>query len=180
MYMDFIELAKKRYSSRNYKNIPVEEHKILKILEAAKVAPSAANKQPWHFIVVRNPEKLNQLHEVYHREWFREASVVIVACGDNQVGWVRLIDNKNYTDVDLSIAVTHMTLQATELDLATCCICHFDVGKTSNLFKLPTNIKPFALLTVGYPADIVDINRHETKRKKLEEIIHWDDFKIKK
>jgi nitroreductase len=174
--MDFLELAKKRYSSRNYKNITVEEDKILNILEAARISPSAANKQPWHFIVVNNPEKLSQLHGVYHREWFREALTVIVVCGDSQIGWVRLIDNKNHTDVDLAIAVTHITLQATEIGLATCWICHFDVGKTSTIFNLPPNIKPFALLTVGYPADIVDIHRHEAKRKTLEDIVHWDNF----
>lgn len=174
--MSFLELSKRRYSSRNYKNIPVEEEKILKILEAARISPSAANKQPWHFVVIRKPEKLTKIHEVYQKEWFREAPVVILACGDNQLGWVRLIDNKNHMDIDISIALTHMTLQATELDLATCWICHFDVGKTSKLFELPVNIKPVALLTLGYPADNVDISRHEIKRKKLDDIVHWDEF----
>lgn len=174
--MDFIELAKKRYSSRSYKNIPVEDSKILKILEAARVSHSAMNKQPWHFIVVKNPEKLSRLKEVCTKEWFREAPVVIVACGDNQLGWVRLIDNKNHTDSDLAIAITHISLQATELDLATCWVCQFDVGKASTMFDLPVNIKPFALITLGYPADEAEPDRHGYKRKKIEEITHWEEF----
>jgi nitroreductase len=171
----FIELAKKRYSSRKYLNKPVEDEKLIEVLEAARISPSAANFQPWHFIVIRAKENLKAIHTVYHREWFKEAPVVIVACGDHHVAWKRA-DGKDHTDIDISIAVDHMTLAATYLGLSTCWICNFDAKKCCEILKLPENIEPIALIPLAYPADSTDTSRHSTKRKKIEEIVHWEKF----
>ena len=174
--MEFIDLAKLRYSSRSYKDKAVEKEKRDKILEAARIAPSAANRQPWYFIVVENKDTLKELCTTYQRDWLYSAPMIIVCCGDHDSVWIRSLDNKDHLDVDLSIAIDHMTLQAAELDLATCWICHFDVEKTKQIFKLPDNIEPIALLPVGYPADSVDINRHDTKRKAIDEIVHFEKW----
>lgn len=173
--MSFLELAKKRYSSRSYQKKAIEEEKLLSILEAARIAPSAANRQPWYFIVVQEKDNLTKLSDCYHREWLYDAPVIIVACADHKESWKRS-DGKNHADIDLSIAIDHMTLAATDLGLATCWICNFDVKKCCDLFKLPDHIEPIALLPIAYPNDTVDINRHVKQRKKQDDIISWEKF----
>ncbi len=173
--MKFLELAKLRFSSRNYKNDSVEEEKILTILEAGRIAPSAANYQPWHFIVVREKEILNKIYETYHRPWFKQAPVVIIVCGDHNLSWKRA-DNKDHCDIDAAIAIDHMTLQAAELGLGTCWICNFDVKKCAEILNLPPHIEPIALVPVAYPNDKADTERHKSKRKSLQEIVHWNKF----
>lgn len=174
--MSFIELAKKRYSSRSYLNKPIEEDKLLQVLEAARIAPSASNKQPWYFIVVKELENLVKISSCYFREWLKEAPVIIVACADHNKSWKRSFDQKDHANIDLSIAIDHMTLAATDLGLATCWICHFDVKKCKEVLNIPEHIEPIALLPVAYPKDEVNIERHDTQRNKLNEIVKWETF----
>lgn len=173
--MTFIELAKRRYSSRSYKAQPVEEKKLLQILEAGRIAPSAVNNQPWHFIVIREEENRKKIASCYKRPWLLEAPVIIVVCGDHSKSW-RRTDGKDHCDIDVAIAIDHMTLAATDLGLATCWICKFDVMKCDEILNLPLEIEAIALLPVGYPADETDVSRHNTKRKPINEIIHWEKF----
>ncbi len=169
----FSNLLLRRYSVRNYLSTPVEETKILKVLEAARLAPSAANYQPWHFIVVTKPENLIKLHAAYHREWFKTAPVVIVACADHSVSWKRKYDGKNSADIDVAIAIDHITLQAAELGLGTCWICNFDPKKCNETLNLPSHIEPIAMIPLGYPADK---KAPVKKRKSPDEIIRWEKF----
>ncbi len=143
--MKFLDLAKNRYSSRKYQNTVIEKEKLDLILESARIAPSAANRQPWHFIVVEDKETLSRLYTTYEREWLHTAPMIIVCCGDHDEVWKRSYDQKDHTDVDVSIAIDHMTLQATELGLATCWICHFDAEKTGNYltYLKILNLLPF-------------------------------------
>jgi nitroreductase len=171
--MNFIDLAKKRYSSRTYQDKPVEEEKIIKILEAAHIAPSAANHQPWVFYIFKEKDNLLKIREVYHRDWFKQAPIVIVACADHNLGWIRASDNKDHSDIDLAISITHMILQATELGLGTCWICNFDVNKCREVLDLPINIEPVALIPVAYPNDSSNPERHQTRRKQLSNIVVW-------
>lgn len=171
--MSFNQLINRRFSVRKYKNDPVEEEKLLQILEAARLAPSAANYQPWHFIVVSKPENLSRLHLCYHREWFQQAPVVIVACADHSRSWKRGYDGRNSADIDVAIAVDHITLQAAELGLGTCWICNFDAPKCSETLNLPEHVEPIAMIPVGYPEKE---NIPPKKRKTLEEIIHREVF----
>ncbi len=174
--MEFLDLAKRRYSSRKYKSTPVEKEKLLTVLEAGRIAPTAANKQPFQIVVVQEGDEiLPKLHTVYHREWMKEAPVLIILCGDHSKSWVRS-DGKDHCDIDVAIVADHITLQATEIGLATCWICNFEPVKTKVLLKLPENIEPVAILTLGYPADNVNINRHENSRKPLEETVHWGKY----
>lgn len=173
--MNFYNLAKERYSCRNYSPVAVEDEKLQQVLEAGRIAPSACNIQPWHFIVVRKKEQLDNLYSVYQRHWFREASTIIVICGDESIAWKRA-DGKNHCDIDIAIAVDHLTLQATELGLATCWICNFDSKKCSDILELPDNIEPIVIIPLGYPLDKVNSERHSTKRKLLKDIVHWERF----
>ena len=122
--MSFLELAKKRYSVRSYLDRPVEKEKLLQVLEAARIAPSAVNKQPWNFIVVTNENTKNKIAETYPREWFKTAPAVIVVCGDHSKSWKRK-DGKDHCNIDVA-AIDHMTLAATDLGLGTCWVCAFD------------------------------------------------------
>jgi nitroreductase len=173
--MKFLDLAKRRYSCRKYDKRPVEQEKLNLILEAARIAPSAANCQPWHFIVIQEKDILKKIHSTYHREWFADAPCIIVICGDHSQSWKRK-DGKDHSDIDIAIAVDHMTLQAAELELGTCWICNFDNELCSKLLNLPSNLEPAVLLPIGYPLDSADPARHGTKRKSLEEIVSFEKY----
>jgi len=168
-----MDLVKKRYSVRNYKDTPVEKEKILQILETVRFAPSATNAQPWHFIVVTDEKLKDEIAEAYPREWFKKAPVVIVACGDHSKSWKRR-DGKDHCDVDIAIAVDHLTLAATELGLGTCWVCAFDSEKCSKVLNLPKHLEPIVLIPLGYPAEA---EQKEKRRKALEEIVSWDGYK---
>lgn len=167
----FLDLAKKRFSCRHYLDKEVESEKIHQILEAARIAPSASNKQPWFFYVVQKDKTLlSKVHQAYHREWFNNANVVIIACADYSQAWVRDCDGKNHADVDVSIAIDHITLAATDLGLATCWICNFEVNKIIEIFNLPENIKPIALIPIAYCEKEAVVNRFDSQRKNIEQI----------
>lgn len=168
--MSFIEIAKKRYSVRSYKNMPVEKEKILQVLEAGRAAPSACNLQPWHFVVITEEEMKNRVAEAYPRDWFKSAPVIIAVCGDHSQSWKRR-DGKDHCDVDAAIAVDHMTLAAADLGLGTCWICAFDAEKCHKALDLPGNQEVVVLFPLGYPAS--DIGGNEKSRKSLDEIISW-------
>ena len=171
--MNFKELVLQRYSVRSYLPKEVEEEKILQILDAGRNAPSCVNYQPWHFLVVREPENHKKASELYRLDWFNNAPVYIFIFGDHQKSWVRKEDGKDHCDIDIAIAVDHMTLQATELGLGTCWICNFHVEKCKEFFNLPEHIEPMAILTLGYPSEQ---KTPEKKRKSLEEVTHWEKF----
>lgn len=171
--MNFNELITRRYSTRKFENRPVEKSKILKVLEAARMAPSAVNYQPWHFIVVQQKENLETIHKTYPREWFKAAPAIIIACADHSESWKRSIDGKDSADMDVAIAVDHLTLQATELGLGTCWVCNFDTERCAEYFKFPSNISPIALIPIGYPEETTIPPK---KRKPLEDIVHWESF----
>ncbi|MFH1159790.1 MAG: nitroreductase family protein [bacterium] len=167
---NFLELAKKRYSVRNYSDKPVEEEKLNYILECGRVAPSAANYQPWRILVIRDASLRERIYTTYNRDWFRRAPVILVFCGDHQQGWKRS-DGKDHTDIDVSIIVDHITLAAAEQDLGTCWICNFNAVKCREILDLPPHVEPIAYLPVGYPAKEPDDPSRHLARKKLEEII---------
>ncbi|MBN2175850.1 MAG: nitroreductase family protein [Bacteroidales bacterium] len=171
--MDFLELAKSRYSVRKYKPDSVPEQDLLYVLEAGRVAPSAVNYQPWHFLVIREKENLEKIHSLYHREWFRQAPVVIIILANHHASWKRA-DGKDHADIDIAIAADHLTLAAADRSLGTCWICNFDKQKTVEVLKLPDHLEPVAFLPLGYPADSTDTNRHQQKRKPLDHIVSWE------
>lgn len=166
----FLTLAKSRYSSRNYLNKPVEDEKIMQILEAARVAPSAANRQPCLYYVIKSTEGLQKIKECYKRDWFNQAPVVIAICVNHNISWKRA-DGKDHSDIDVAIAVDHLTLAATDLGLATCWICNFDAQLAHQALNLQPNVEPVVLLPIAYPADFADVTRHTTMRKDINELV---------
>ncbi|MCX6151124.1 MAG: nitroreductase family protein [Ignavibacteriales bacterium] len=173
--MEFIDLAKKRFSSRSFLPKQVDEGKLLKVLEAGRIAPSAVNIQPWHFIVIKDEENKQKIYSVYKRDWLKQAPIIIVVCGDHSTSWKR-VDGKDHCDIDIAIAVDHLILQATELDLGTCWVCNFDMKKCAEVLNLPENIEPIVILPLGYPAEFADSDRHTAKRKPLDMIVHREKF----
>ena len=167
--MEFSELIKKRYSVRAYKPDPVEEDKLHQVLEAARLAPTAANRQPFQIIVIRTAGREAELRRVYHREWLTQAPLVICACGVPAQGWVRS-DGKNYTDVDVTIAMDHLILAAANVGLGTCWIGAFDPAAAREVLGLPDDVEPIAFTPLGYPAD----TPRPKGRKPLEELVRYE------
>jgi len=173
--MSVIDLMRARCSLRSFADRPVAREILLRVLEAARIAPSACNNQPWHFLVVQEPAARAALGTCYARDWFKTAPAVIVCCAEPAKAW-RRSDGKNHAEIDVAIAVDHITLAAAEAELGTCWICAFDAVKVKTVLKLPVGIEPIALIPIGYPAaDAIPADMHD-KRKAIEEIVHWDTF----
>jgi nitroreductase len=169
--VDFYRVITERRSVRKYSPVSVEEEKLNRILEAARIAPSAANRQPWHFIVVRDENKRKALKAAYDREWFYGAPAIICACGEPSKNWVRS-DGKNYNDVDIAIAMDHLILAATAEGLGTCWIGAFAPAAVKKILELPNGIEPVAMTPLGYPGDAPGAKN----RKSLPEIIHLNKW----
>ncbi|MCW3996081.1 MAG: nitroreductase family protein [Candidatus Bathyarchaeota archaeon] len=170
--MSVFETIRRRRSIRKYLNNPVEPEKIEKILEAARLSPSANNNQPWHFVVVTDMDVKEQLFSAYPREWFKEVPAVIVACADPNKAWSRQ-DGEELWKVDVAIAVHSMSLVAYELGLGTCWLAAFDEEKVKKALSIPKEIRALVMLTVGYGAEEKEPNGN---RKRLEEIRHLEHW----
>ena len=168
--MKLAELISKRYSVRAYKADPVEEVKLEQILEAARLAPTAANLQPFQLIVIHTAGREAELRRIYHREWFTQAPLVICACGVPGEGWVRRSDGKNYTDVDVAIVMDHLILAATDLGLGTCWIAAFDPVAAREVLGLPDGVEPMVFTPLGYPADQL----RPKERKSVSRLVRYE------
>jgi nitroreductase len=167
--MDFEQLIQARYSVRAYKPDPVGEHELRKVLEAARLAPTAANRQPFQLIVVHTRGREQELRRIYKREWFVQAPLVIGACGLPGGAWTRA-DKKNYAAVDVAIVMDHVVLQATDLGLGTCWVGAFDVAEAREILGLPAEVEPIAFTPLGYPADTPKAK----ERKPLEALVRYE------
>ena len=170
--MSLLDIAKKRYSVRSYMDKEVERDKILQVLEAGRIAPSAVNFQPIHFIVITDNNTKLKVLEAYPRDWIKDAPVIIVACGDHSKSWKRN-DGKDHCDIDVAIAIDHMTLAATELELGTCWVCAFNAKLCHEILELPEHLEVIALLPLGYP---VGERNTEIIRKNMEEMVSWEKY----
>ena len=171
--MSFVDIVKKRCSVREYSSQLVEKEKLDYVLEAARLAPSACNFQPWSFYVIRDTETLKKLYSCCARESFKTASVFIAMCGNHDASWKRKFDNKDHCDIDIAIATQHLILAATEVGLGTCWICNFDSVRTKEILQLPDSQEVIALIPIGYPAK-EDIWETTVKnRKKEEEVVFY-------
>ena len=150
--MTFRDLAEARFSLRNYDSRPIEQEKIDCLLECVRLAPSAVNFQPCVFYVVTDQALLAQLQDCYNRDWFKTAPMCIVAYGNHQQAWHRKLDGKDHTDIDVAIAVDHLTLAAVDMGLGSCWICNFDAQKCAQVLDLPEGVEPIAMVPIGYAA----------------------------
>lgn len=169
--MDFLSLAKKRYACRSYQQRKVEPEKIAAILEAGRVAPTGANRQPQRLVVVESAEGMERLARCT-RDF--GAPLAIIVCADTNEVWTRKYDGKKIGDIDASIVTDHMMLRATELGLGSLWICMFDPEIVRKEFALPENIVPVNILVLGYAdCEPASPDRHDTARKALEETVRF-------
>ena len=165
--MHFNELITKRYSVRAYKPDPVEEEKLARVLEAARLAPTAANRQAFKIVVIATKGREAELRRVYGREWFTQAPLVLAVCALPSEAWVRKADGWNAAEVDATIAMSHIVLAAAEEGLGTCWIAAFDPIAGREVLGLPAGVVPSALTPLGYAADSLP----PKKRKPLADIV---------
>ena len=169
--MEFLELVKNRYSARAYKPDLVEDDKLQKVLEAARLAPTACNLQPFQFIVIHTKGKEAELRRIYGASWFVQAPIVICACGIPSQSWVRS-DGKNYWEIDVTIAMDHLILAAADLGLGTCWIGAFNPDAARNILKLPGDVEPIAFTPLGYPDDQPGYKG----RKVINELVRYEHW----
>lgn len=166
--MEFKEVIGNRYSVRAYLDKPVEKVKLDRILEAARIAPTAKNIQPFKIFVINTAKHKDKLLKTYARDWLLQAPLIILICGIPEINFIRS-DNKNYNDVDVAIVMDHIILAATNEGLGTCWIGAFNSQALKQEFNLPKNLEPIIMTPLGYPAD----QPREKKRKALSELIEY-------
>ena len=170
--MNVMEAIRQRRSIRAYQDKPVEEEKLQAVLEAARLAPSASNRQEWRYIVVRDPEMRAKLAEAANGQKFvGEAPVVIVACA--KTDGHKMTCGEACYPIDVAISLDHVTLKAVEEGLGTCWIGAFSQPKVKKLLNIPEEIRVVELMPLGYPAD----EPAERSRLGLDEIIIPEKWK---
>lgn len=175
--MPFAELSRARYSCRSYEDRPVEADKLAAILEAGRIAPSACNKHPTRVLVCDTP-RLCEKAAVAAHHFAKDGSVfgaplVLVVCEKMGEAWLRKYDQMSSSSIDSSIVVDQMMMQAEDLGLSTCWVCHFDPRVAIDELGLPSDLYPVHMLTVGYAADsIADPTAREART------IPMSEFKI--
>jgi nitroreductase len=171
--MEVFEAIKKRHSVRAYLPEQVPREKLNKILEAARLAPSAGNIQPWHFIVVTDQQKRNRLSTGRFAKFLAESPLVLVGCGDKKA-------SPNWHAVDTAIAMQNMVLTATSEGLGTCWIGSFNENHVKQLLNIPEKFQVIALLAIGYRREKPDIASKALhlfrRKKKLEKIVSLEQF----
>lgn len=166
--MDYFNLIEKRHSVRSFKNNDVEEEKIQKILEAARLAPTAVNKQAFKIFVIHTKGKEDMLKNIYSKDWFVKAPIILGVCSMQNESWVRR-DGVNYGFVDAAIVMDHIILAATSLGLGTCWIGAFDASYAKKYLNLGEGIEPVAFTPIGYE----DKSNFKKIRKDIEKIVTY-------
>lgn len=169
--MEFLDVVKNRYSVRGYKPDEVEEEKLNGVLEAARIAPTAVNKQPFQFIVIKTKGREEELNRIYPADWFVQAPILICAVTTPDEAWVRS-DGKNYAEVDTAIAFDHMILAAENLGLGTCWVAAFNLEAAREVLGVPENVLPLLFTPLGYP----DAEPRNLGRKSLEELVKYEKW----
>jgi len=173
--MDVFEAIRNRRSIREYTRRDVSKDLIEKIIDAARMAPSAGNTQPWEFIVIRDPQtKLKIAEAALGQEFIETAPVVIIVCANlprsaNRYG---SRGEKLYCLQDTAAAVENLHLAAHALGLGTVWVGAFDEAAVEEIFQLPPEVRPIAIIPVGYPAE----KPSPPPKRDLQKIIHYEKF----
>jgi len=169
--MDVFTAIKQRRSVRAYKPAQVEEEKLKKVLEAARLSPSASNRQDWKFVVVREKETRKKLaRAAFGQSFIGEAPVVIVACGTEPK--TIMACGQPTSTVDVSIACAFILLAAYEQGLGTCWIGAFNEDEVKKILKIPDPVRVVAVIPLGYP----DESPSQRDRKDFDEIVCFEKF----
>ena len=165
--MKFVELAKKRYSVRAYQNKPIEDDKLKEILEAARLAPTGSNRQPFQLIVVHTAGREEELKPIYNRDWFVQAPVIICACATATEG-------QPYREAgayrNIGIVMDHLIMAATDLGLGTCWIGAYDAAAARKILGIPEDVHPVVFAAIGYAKD----EPKPKTRKLIEELVRYE------
>ena len=169
--MNFMDLAKARYSVRSFKSTPVEEDKIAKILEAARIAPTAKNAQPQKIYVLKSPESVAKIND-HCRCIYGAPLVFAIGYDESRVFGISEERVYGFGEIDSSIVTTHMMLEAAELGLGSCWVGLFNDKEVREALDIPDGIRITALLPVGYAADdCVPADRHGMYRPDEEMVV---------
>ena len=168
--MELFEVMKERYSVRDYADKPIEEETLRQILEAGRIAPTAANKQPVRICVIRSPEGLEKIRSISRCAF--NAPVVLMFVYDDDAVWKSPLEpGFNAGHQDVSIVATHVMLRAWELGIGSCWVNFFPNTETGKAFGLPENEKPVLLMPLGYPGEKAKPAPMHSQRKPLEELV---------
>lgn len=167
--MELMEVIRGRHSCRSYAPAAPTREELDDVLDAARLAPSACNRQPWRMEVVQQPDLLAQLHKTYGRDWFATAPCVLVAIARHDQSWHRA-DGKDHADIDTAIAIDHLTLRATDRGLATCWVCNFDTRAVAQLLRLAPDEEPVVLIPIGRGDEPAAPHK---ERKDIGELARW-------
>lgn len=167
--MDFMELCKTRRSVRRFQDRPIEQEKLDLILEAGRLAPTAANLQPQRIYVLTSPEAMAKAAEAA-AHMVHDAPAALLVCYDSDTSWKadRFGEEYDGGEVDAAIVATHMMMEATELGLGSLWVRGFNSVKAHEVFELPENIHVICFLVLGY-ADEAYLAKPRTGRKELVE-----------
>ena len=143
-----LEIIENRYSCRSFSDREIEQEVLDRILRACQVAPTAANKQPQRVIVLKSPEALEKAKTVTRYTF--HAPVILLICAQMDEAWVG-VDGHNAGPTDAAIATTQMMLAAFEEGIGSCWVRGFDKNAVAEIFELPDNLEPVAMLPIGYP-----------------------------
>ena len=167
--MDVLETIAARHSVRGYRPDPVDDETLRRVLEAARQAPTAANKQPFRLIVIHTKGREDELARIYGRGWFMQAPLVIGVVAVPAEAW-RRSDGKPYDEVDATIAMDHLVLAAAGLGLGTCWVAAFDPAAAREVLALPDDVEPVAFTPLGY----ADMEAAPTPRRPLKELVRYE------
>lgn len=169
--MSFQDLIRNRYSVRAYKPDLVPDDLLAQVLEAGRLAPTAANKQPFRVIVIHTRGREAELRRIYQREWFVQPPLILCVCTVRAEAWQRaMYDGKSHADVDATIVMDHMILAAAELGLGTCWIAAFDPNAAREILALPAGVEPVLFTPLGFPAD----HLRPKERRPLAELVRYE------
>lgn len=169
--MDFLELVKERYSVRKFLDKKVEKEKLDKILEAGRLAPTAANLQPQRILVIEKKEELEKVKKCTRFDF--DAPLILLVCYDKNESWKRKYDGKSEGETDASIVTTHMMLEAAFLGLGSTWVASLDPFATREVFHIPDNLEIQCFLPIGYPASDAEPNPKHFERKTIGETVTY-------
>ncbi len=167
--MSVLDVIEKRYSVRGFEDKPIEDEKLDKILKAAQLAPTGVNSQAFKIYVIDTKKNKDKLKEVYPKDWLVEAPIVVAVVSKKSDAWTRPWDGKNINEIDATIVMDHIILEATELGLGTCYIAAFHERPLIELLGLSEEYHPVLLTPIGYP----DAEPRPTTRKDLDQLVEF-------
>jgi nitroreductase len=173
----FLDLARRRASIRGYLPDAVPDTSLAVVLEAARIAPTAANRQPFRVIVCHTAGREADLRRIYDRDWFVQAPLVLCVVAVRGEAWVRtMYDGRSHADVDAAIVMDHMILAATGQGLGTCWIAAFDPDAAREVLGIPPEGEPMLFSPLGFPSPDHTVSARHEQRKPVEDLVrfeHW-------